>query len=195
MVSGVIVLILAMVASLLTALTIAREWELGTMEQVFATPVSRLEIILGKLIPYTGLGFVQTLLVLTLGSYLFDIPIRGSVVTLFACSTLFLLAMLGTGLTASVLAKSQIVAVNFALMVAYMPVAMLSGFMFPIDNMPWWLQGISRAVPGQYYLTALRGVLLKGNGFALLVKDTVTLAIFAVGLLLLSVWRFRRRLA
>ena len=195
MVSGVIVLILAMVASLLTALTISREWERGTMEQLFATPVSRLEVIAGKLIPYTGLGFVQTLLVLTLGSYLFDIPIRGSLVTLFVCSTLFLLAMLGTGLIASVVAKSQLVAVQFALMVAYMPVAMLSGFMFPIENMPWWLQWISRAVPGRYYLTTLRGVLLKGNGFALLARDATTLGIFAAGFLAVAVWRFRRRLA
>jgi ABC-2 type transport system permease protein len=195
MVSGVIVLILAMVASLLTALTISREWERGTMEQLFATPVSRLEIVAGKLIPYTGLGFVQTLLVLTLGSYLYDIPIRGSLVTLFACSTLFLLAMLGTGLIASVIAKSQLVAVQFALMVAYMPVAMLSGFMFPIENMPWWLQWISRVVPGRYYLTTLRGVLLKGNGLVVLAKDTTTLAVFAASLLAIAVWRFRRRLA
>ena len=195
MVSGVIVLILAMVASLLTALTIAREWERGTMEQLFATPVSRLEIVAGKLIPYTGLGFVQTLLVLTLGSYLFDIPIRGSLVTLFACSTLFLLAMLGTGLIASVVAKSQLVAVQFALMVAYMPVAMLSGFMFPIENMPWWLRGISMAVPGRYYLTTLRGVLLKGNGLDVLARDVLALAVFAAATLAVALWRFRRRLA
>jgi ABC-2 type transport system permease protein len=165
------------------------------MEQLFATPVSRLEVIVGKLVPYTGLGFVQTLLVLTLGSWLFDIPIRGSLVTLFACSTLFLLAMLGTGLIASVVAKSQLVAVQFALMVAYMPVAMLSGFMFPIENMPPWLQAIGAAVPGRYYLTTLRGVLLKGNGFGLLARDTITLGIFAAGFLAVAVWRFRRRLA
>jgi drug efflux transport system permease protein len=105
MVSGVIVLILAMVASLLASLTIAREWERGSMEQLFATPVNRAEILLGKLIPYAGLGLVQTLLVITLGSSMFDVPIRGSLVTLFVSSTLFLLAMLGTGLTASIMAK------------------------------------------------------------------------------------------
>jgi ABC-2 type transport system permease protein len=164
MVSGVIVLILAMVASLLTALTIAREWERGSMEQLFATPVGRSEIIVGKLIPYAGLGFVQTLLVITLGSYMFDVPIRGSLVTLFGCSMLFVLAMLGTGLIASVIAKSQLVAVQFALMVSYMPVAMLSGFMFPIAEHAEVAAGISMAVPGRYYLTTLRGVLLKGNG-------------------------------
>jgi ABC-2 type transport system permease protein len=194
MVSGVIVLILAMVASLLTALTIAREWERGSMEQLFATPVGRVEIIAGKLIPYAGLGFVQTLLVLTLGSYMFDVPIRGSLLTLFGCSTLFLLAMLGTGITASVIAKSQLVAVQFALVLSYMPVAMLSGFMFPIENMPSWLQAISMAVPGRYYVTTLRGVLLKGNGLEVLAHDIIALAIFAAAVLLLAVWRFRRRL-
>ena len=195
MVSGVIVLILAMVASLLTALTISREWERGTMEQLFATPVRRTEVILGKLIPYAGLGLTQTLLVLTLGSYLFDIPIRGSLLSLFGCSALFLLAMLATGLIASVIAKAQLVAVQFALMVAYMPVAMLSGFMFPIANMPWWLQWIARAVPGRYYLTTLRGLLLKGNGLDVLAGDVAVLAMFAVGLLAVAVWRFRRRLS
>ena len=195
MVSGVIVLILAMVASLLTALTIAREWERGSMEQLFATPVGRGEIIIGKLIPYAGLGLVQTLLVMTLGSYMFDVPIRGSLMTLFGCSTLFVLAMLGTGLLTSVIAKSQLVAVQFALMVSYMPVAMLSGFMFPIQNMPGWLQWISMAVPGRYYLTTLRGVLLKGNGLNVLGGDVIALSIFAAGMLVLAVWRFRRRLA
>jgi ABC-2 type transport system permease protein len=195
MVSGVIVLILAMVASLLASLTIAREWERGSMEQLLATPVRRVEIIVGKLVPYAGLGFVQTLLVLTLGSYMFDVPIRGSLVTLFLSSSLFLLAMLGTGLTASIIAKSQLVAVQFAMLVSYMPVAMLSGFMFPIENMPWWLRGISMAVPGRYYLTTLRGVLLKGNGLDVLGRDVVALAVFAVAMLALAVWRFRRRLA
>jgi ABC-2 type transport system permease protein len=195
MVSGVIVLILAMVASLLTALTIAREWERGTMEQLFATPVLRTEIIAGKLIPYAGLGFVQTLLVVTLGSYMFGVPIRGSLVTLFGCSMLFLLAMLGSGLIASVIAKSQLVAVQFALMASYMPVAMISGFMFPVANMPRWLQAISLIVPGRYYLTTLRGVLLKGNGLDVLGRDVLALAGFAAAFLAVAVWRFRRRLA
>jgi ABC-2 type transport system permease protein len=194
MVSGVIVLILAMVASLLTSLTIAREWERGSMEQLFATPVGRAEILVGKLIPYAGLGLVQTLLVVTLGSYLFDVPIRGSLVTLFACSTLFLLAMLGTGLLTSIVTKSQLVAVQFAMVLSYMPVAMLSGFMFPIENMPRWLQGISMAVPGRYYLSSLRGVLLKGNGLDVVGRDMLALAVFAAAMLALSMWRFRRRL-
>jgi ABC-2 type transport system permease protein len=194
MVSGVIVLILAMLAALLTALTIAREWEQGSMEQLFATPVTRVEIVAGKLLPYAGLGLVQTLLVITLGSYLFDVPIRGSLVTLFVSSTLFLVAMLGTGLTVSIMAKSQLVAVQFAMLISYLPVAMLSGFMFPIENMPWWLRALSMAVPGRYYLTTLRGVLLKGNGLEVLARDILALAVFAMATLALALWRFRRRL-
>jgi ABC-2 type transport system permease protein len=195
MVSGVIVLILAMVASLLASLTIAREWERGSMEQLFATPVAQWEIVVGKLLPYAGLGFVQTLLVITLGSYMFGVPIRGSLVTLFASSMLFLLAMLGTGLIASVIAKSQLVAVQFALMISYMPVAMISGFMFPIANMPKWLQMISMVVPGRYYLATLRGVLLKGNGIDVVARDIGALGGFAAVSLAVAVWRFRRRLA
>ena len=126
---------------------------------------------------------------------MFGVPIRGSLVTLFGCSMLFLLAMLGTGLIASVIAKSQLVAVQFALMTSYMPVAMISGFMFPIANMPKWLQAISMVVPGRYYLTTLRGVLLKGNGIDVLARDAITLAGFASALLVIAVWRFRRRLA
>jgi ABC-2 type transport system permease protein len=87
------------------------------------------------------------------------------------------------------------VAVQFAMLVSYMPVAMLSGFMFPIENMPWWLRGISMAVPGRYYLTTLRGVLLKGNGLDVLARDVLALAVFAVATLALALWRFRRRLA
>jgi drug efflux transport system permease protein len=145
--------------------------------------------------PAVELGFVQTLLVITLGSYMFDVPIRGSLVTLFGCSMLFLLAMLGSGLIASVIAKSQLVAVQFALMVSYMPVAMISGFMFPIANMPKWLQAVSMVVPGRYYLTTLRGILLKGNGLAVLASDVMALAVFAAAFVTIAVWRFRRRLA
>jgi ABC-2 type transport system permease protein len=194
MVSGVIVLILSMVASLLTSLTVAREWERGSMEQLFATPVTRGEIIVGKLLPYAGLGLVQTLLVVTLGSIMFDMPIRGSLATLFASSTMFLLAILAFGLIASVAAKNQLVAVQFSLLGSYMPVAMLSGFMFPVDNMPSWLRALSMIVPGRYYLTALRGTLLKGNSVGVLAPQIVALAAFALVAVVLAVSRFKRRL-
>jgi ABC-2 type transport system permease protein len=194
-VPGVVVMILGMVSTLLTALTIAREWERGNMEQLFATPVSRSQIIVGKLIPYAVLGFVQTLLILTLGSYLFDIPIAGSLTLLFGCSMLFILCMLGLGLYASVTTKTQLLAVQFAAMLGYMPAMLLSGFLFPIANMPWWLQGISALFPARYYLTTLRGILLKGNGLDVLAPQVLALIGFAAAVLAFAVGKFRRRIA
>jgi len=194
-VPGVIAVILAMVSSLLTGLTIAREWERGSMEQLFATPVRRSEIILGKLIPYAALGMLQTLLIVTLGSWLFDVPIRGSLLLLFGASALFLCAMLGIGLTVSVITKSQLVSVQVALLVTMLPTTLLSGFMFPISNMPWVLRVIASVLPGRYYITALRGVFLKGNGIGVLAPDLLALAAFSVFVLAVGVVKFQRRLS
>ena len=193
-VPGVIAIILAMVTALLSALAVAREWERGSMEQLFATPVARSEILVGKLLPYAGIGLVQTLLVLTVGSILFDVPIRGSVATLFLCSTLFLLAMLGLGLFISVATKSQVVSVQLALMGSMLPSMLLSGFLFPVENMPWWLRAIARVVPARYYIGALRGVLLKGSDLPTLFPQVLGLAAFAAGILALAVRRFQRTL-
>lgn len=195
LVPGVIALILSMVSSLLAALTVAREWERGSMEQLFATPVGRAEIILGKLIPYAVLGMVQTLLVVALGSLLFDVPIRGSLALLFAGSALFLLAMLGIGLYVSVATQKQLVSVQFTLMISMLPTTLLSGFLFPIANMPWPLRALSAVLPGRYYITALRGVFLKGNGLAQLLPELAALAVFATLAIALAVARFRRRLS
>lgn len=193
-VPGVIVMILGMVSTLLTALTVAREWERGNMEQLFATPVRRSQVVLGKMIPYAVLGFLQTLLILTLGSYLFDVPIAGSLTVLFGSSLLFLSCMLGIGLFVSVTTKSQLVSVQFSAMLGYMPAMLLSGFLFPIANMPLWLQGLSSAFPARYYLSALRGVMLKGNGLRVLGPQVFALLVFATAVLALAVAKFRRRL-
>lgn len=194
-VPGVIAVILAMVSSLLTGLTVAREWERGSMEQLFATPVRRGEIIAGKLVPYGVLGMLQTLLVVTLGSWLFAVPIRGSLLLLFASSALFLLAMLGIGLTVSVITKSQLVAVQVSLLITMLPTTLLSGFMFPIANMPWPLRALSNVLPGRYYITALRGVFLKGNGLAVLAPQLLALCTFSALILGLGVAKFKRRIA
>jgi ABC-2 type transport system permease protein len=194
-VPGVIAVILAMVSSLLTGLTIAREWERGSMEQLFTTPVRRAEIIIGKLVPYAVLGMLQTLLIVTLGSWLFDVAIRGSLLLLFASSALFLLAMLGVGLAVSVLTKSQLVAVQVALLITMLPTTLLSGFMFPIANMPWPLRALSTLLPGRYYITAVRGVFLKANGLEVLAPQLLALAVFSALMLALGVVKFKRRLA
>jgi ABC-2 type transport system permease protein len=193
-VPGVIVMILGMVSTILTALTVAREWERGNMEQLFATPVLRSQVILGKLIPYAALGFVQALLVLTLGSYMFDVPIVGSLVLLFSASLLFLVCSLAIGLLVSVATKSQLLSVQFAALLGFMPAMLLSGFIFPIANMPGWLQLLSMAFPARYYLLTLRGILLKGNGLEVLAPQFFALIAFATIVLTLAVIKFRRRL-
>jgi ABC-2 type transport system permease protein len=193
-VPGVVVMILGLVSTLLTALTIAREWERGNMEQLFATPVRRSEVVLGKLVPYAALGVLQTLLIVTLGSHLFDVPMAGSLTLLFGASLLFLLSTLGVGLLVSVTTKSQLVSVQLAAMLGYMPAMLLSGFLLPIANMPAWLRGLSAAFPARYYLGVLRSVLLKGSGLGALGPQVLALGAFAAAVLALAVARFRRRL-
>ncbi len=194
-VPALIVMILSMVSTLLTALTVAREWERGAMEQLFATPVGRTEIIVGKLLPYVGLGFVQTLLITTLGAYLFDVPIRGSLLLLFSTSLLFLVCMLGVGLLVSVVTKNQMVSVQVAVIGSFLPAMLLSGFIFPIENMPALLQAIASVFPARYYVSVLRGTMLKGSGVSLLWPQILPLALFAFLVLAVAVTRFSRRLA
>lgn len=195
LVPGLTAYVLAIVAVLLTALTVAREWERGSMQQLFATPVSRFEIVAGKLLPYLGLGVVAVLLVLAAGAWVFDVPMRGDPWVLAACSILFILGMLGQGLLISVLTKNQMVATQVATMSSMLPSMLLSGFMFPIENMPRPLQIVSNVVPARYYIDALRGVLLRGNGFAELWPDVLALAIFSTIVLTIATKRFERRLA
>lgn len=195
LVPGLTAYVLALVAVLLTSLSVAREWERGSMEQLFATPVATLEIVVGKLIPYLGMGVVQVLLVLTAGAWLFDVPFRGNLWVLALASLLFLLGMLGQGLLISVISRNQMVATQASTLSSMLPSMLLSGFMFPIANMPAPLQLLSRIVPARYFITVLRGVLLKGNGFAELWHQLVPLALFALVMIAASTARFHRRVA
>ncbi len=195
MVPGLAAYLLAISAVLLTALTISGEWERGSMEQLFAAPVGRLEIVLGKLLPYLVLGMVELQLVLAFGAVAFDVPMRGSPVLVFAIGMAFLVGMLGQGLLISVVAKNQLVATQAGALSALLPSLLLSGMVFPVENMPLPLQLLSRVVPARYLVHALRGLLLKGNGLDVLWPDLVAQAIFAVAILALATARFQRRLA
>lgn len=195
MVPGIAAYLLAIGAVLLTALAIAGEWERGSMEQLFASPVGRLEIVLGKLLPYLVLGMVELELVLAFGAIAFDLPLRGNPALLFALGLAFVVAMLGQGLLISVLAKNQLVATQAGALSALLPSLLLSGMVVPIENMPVALQLLSRAVPARYLVHGLRGVLLKGNGLDVLWPDLVALAAFAVAILALATARFQRRIA
>lgn len=195
LVPGVTAYVLALVAVLLTSLAVAREWERGSMEQLFATPVGRLEIVIGKLLPYLVMGSIQVLLVLTAGAWVFGMPTRGSLWLLAVASTFFMLGMLGQGLLISVITRNQMVATQASTLSSMLPSMLLSGFMFPIANMPWPLQLISTVVPARYFITVLRGVLLKGNGIVELWPQVCALFVFAAVMVAVSTARFKRKLA
>jgi ABC-2 type transport system permease protein len=195
LVPGVSAYVLALVAVLLTALSVAREWERGSMEQLFATPVRRVEIVVGKLLPYLAMGIIQALLVLAAGAWVFGVPARGSLPVLMVASLLFMLGMLGQGLLISVVTRNQMVATQAATLSSMLPSMLLSGFIFPVENMPWILRAISNVVPARYYIQALRGVLLKGNGLAEQWPSLLALAAFAALMVAASTRRFQRKLA
>jgi ABC-2 type transport system permease protein len=195
LVPGLVVVIQAMMSVLLTALTVAREWERGSMEQLFATPVRRLEIVIGKLVPYSGVAMLQLLLVLAAGTWAFDVPIRGSMLLLLALSALFIVAGLGQGLLISVVTKNQMVATQVAAMTSMLPAILLSGFILPIDNMPRPLQVISNVLPARHFMHAVRGILLRDVGAKDLQRDALSLAVFSVVVIAISTARFRRRVA
>ncbi len=194
LVPGLSAYVVAIVAVLLTALTVAREWEQGSMEQLFATPVARLEIVLGKLLPYLVLGSTAVLLVLAAGGWVFDVPFRGDPITLALAALFFLVGMLGQGLLISVLTRNQLVATQAAAMSSMLPSLILSGFVFPIENMPLVLRLLTYAIPARYFIEVLRGVLLRGNGLAVLWPEVLMLLLFASVMVTLSTARFKRRL-
>lgn len=195
MVPGLAAYLLALAAVLLTALTISGEWERGSMEQLFASPVGRLEIVLGKLLPYLGLGLLQLLLVVAVGAVVFDVPLRGSAPLLFVAGFVFLAGMLGQGLLISVVARNQLVATQAGALSSLLPSLLLSGMLVPIENMPRVLQALSAVVPARYFVHALRGIMLKGSGLGVVWIDLVALTLFAVVVITLATLRFRRRLA
>lgn len=193
-VPGLVGMVLAIMAVLLSALTVAREWERGSMEQLFATPVGRLPVVLGKLLPYVALGLLQLLLVLTAGVWLFDVPIRGDFLLLVGSTALFLICVLGQGFLISTITKSQQVATQIGALSAILPSTLLSGFLFPIKNMPPPLQVISQIVPARYLLPILRGVMLQGRGIAELWPNILGLVVLSLAVVTACTLKFRRRL-
>jgi ABC-2 type transport system permease protein len=193
-VPGVVAMVMAVVGAFLTSLTIAREWERGTMEQLIGTPVRKLEIQMGKLIPYFVIGMMDTAICAGAAVWWFGVPFRGSWTVLFACSALFLIVVLSVGYLFSVTAKSQLAASQLALLVTLLPTFLLSGFIFPIDQMPILVQWITRILPARYYVSILRSVFLKGTSVRLLAGDILALGIIATLLIILATRAFQKRL-
>lgn len=193
-VPGLVGIILQLVTLFLTSFAIVRERELGTLEQLFVTPVSRAGLLLGKLVPYALLGFVETLIVLNVMTFGFGVPIRGDVGLLLALSTLFLVCALGLGLLVSTLAKTQLQAIQFAFIIM-LPSVLLSGFMFPRSQMPAPVYALTFAIPVTYFLEILRGLVLRGAGLFDLLPSVTGMTLCTVIILALSLLRFRKQLA
>jgi ABC-2 type transport system permease protein len=191
---GVLALVMSVIGAFLTSLTIAREWERGTMEQLISTPVSAMEIMLGKLAPYFVLGIFDTVIGALMAIYWFQVPFRGSFVTLMVASAMFMIVVLSLGFFISVLAKSQFAASQIALLITFLPAFLLSGFLFSIEQMPVPLQWITRILPARYYVSVLKKIFLKGTPASQLYADLVPLAVFAFVLALLATRSFHKRL-
>lgn len=192
-VPGLVGIILQLVLLFMTSFSIVREREVGTLEQLFVTPVGRAGLMFGKLIPYALMAFGELLIVLTLMVGLFGVPIHGSLLLLILLSTLFIVTVLGLGLLISTLASTQLEAIQFAFLIM-LPSVLLSGFMFPRSEMPLIIYLVSCILPVTYFIEILRGVILRGADFFDLIPHVISLTICCVVILALSITRFRKQL-
>jgi ABC-2 type transport system permease protein len=191
---GIVAMVMTLVGALLSSLTIAREWERGTMEQLVSTPVTPREIMVGKLIPYFLIGLVDAALCAVVGIGWFQVPFRGTVATLFVATALFLTVVLGIGFMISVAIPNQLGASSIAILVTLLPTNLLSGFAFPIDQMPAPIRAVTYLVWPRYYVTILKAVFLKGSGLRALAGPLFALVVYAVVVGTLATRAFRKTL-
>jgi ABC-2 type transport system permease protein len=191
---GLIAVIMMVIAALLTSLTVAREWERGTMEQLISTPVKGYELVLGKLIPYFVIGMVDVLLAVVMGQFLFEVPLRGSVGLVFGMAAIFLAGVLSLGILISIVTKSQLLASQIAMITTLLPAFLLSGYMIPINNMPALVQKITYIVPARYFVALLKDIYLKGVGLEILGNQALLLTVFGVAMVAAAIIRFKKRL-
>jgi ABC-2 type transport system permease protein len=194
MIPGVLALILMIITMSMTSLGIVREKEMGTLEQLIVTPIRRYEFIIGKLLPFAVFGFIDMAIILTLARFWFNVPMRGDLFTLYFLSGLYILTTLGLGLLVSTFSKTQQQAMMTSMFFIMMPFMYLSGFAFPIDNMPIIIQYITYIIPLKYYLIIVRGLFLKGNTIFDLWKEVLILLLFGVTILSISIKRFNKKL-
>jgi ABC-2 type transport system permease protein len=191
---GLIAVIMMVIAALLTSLTVAREWETGTMEQLLSTPVKPHEMILGKLIPYFAIGMIDMVISVVVGKFVFLVPLRGNVALLFVMASMFLAGALSLGMLISIAARNQLLASQVALVTTYLPSFLLSGFVFDIGNMPAVLQVVTRVVPARYFVTLLKGIYMKGVGLEVLAMEALLLAVFATIVIGIANLAFRKKM-
>lgn len=193
-VPGTMALILMLVSALMTSISIAREKELGTMETLLVSPLKPLQIVLGKVTPYLGLSFINAVGILVIGYFVFGLPIRGNIVLLMIECLLYIGVALSLGILISTVARTQQMAMFTSLLALMLPTLLLSGFIFPIENMPAILQWLSVIVPAKYFIIIVKNIMLKGTGILFIWKETLILLLMMVLLILASVKRFKIRL-
>jgi len=193
-VPGLITIILMLVSAMMTSISIAREKELGTMELLLASPMKPMQVIFGKVTPYIGLSIINAAVILLLGYFVFGVPIQGSLLLLSLSCLLFIIAALSLGILISTIAKTQQVALMISLMGLMLPTILLSGFMFPIENMPPILQYISHIIPARWFIVIVKSIMLKGSEFAMIWKESLILLGFTLFFLVVSARKFQIRL-
>ncbi|HVW70508.1 MAG TPA: ABC transporter permease [Steroidobacteraceae bacterium] len=191
---GVVAVILGLIGAQLTSLTISREWERGTMEQLVSTPVTALELMIGKLVPYFVIGLIDATFCLSAAAFWFQVPFRGSLGTLIATTALFTLVVLGIGYIVSVRVRSQLGASQIAVMLTMTPISLLSGYTFPIDQMPAPVQAVTLVVYARYFVTILRAVFLKGSTIGDLAVPIMALVLYAAVIIWIAARGFRKSL-
>lgn len=194
-VPGLLAVILMIIAALLTSLTIAREWEMGTMEQLLSTPVRPAELVLGKMSAYFAVGAIDTLTAVLIGVTLFEIPFRGSLLFLAASCFIFLFGTLCWGILLSALARNQLMAYQFGVITSFLPAFLLSGFIYAIDDMPLPIQLFTYIVPARYFIHILKGIFLKGIGLEILAMEVVFLIAFAALVFLITTRKLKQKVA
>ena len=194
LVPGLTAVILMMLAAILTSLTVAREWERGTMEGLIASPLHAHELMIGKILPYVVIGVVDVVFILLVAVFWFRVPLRGNLSLLMVSSTIFLLGALGIGLFISAATKNQQVAFQLSLLATMLPSLLLSGFFYPIENMPPILRAVTYLIPARYFLVVIRGIFLKGVGLNVLWQELLFLSAFAIFMLVASSAKFKKRL-
>jgi len=194
-VPGLIGVITMIIAALLTSLTIAREWENGTMEQLLSTPVRPIEMALGKLSAHFLLGLADMLIALFVGVVIFGVPLKGSWVLLLFSACVFLYGALAWGLYISAMFRNQLAAYQMGTLTSFLPAFLLSGFIYPLSNMPWIIRVISLIIPARYFIDMTKGIFLKGLGLRYLWFDLLLLIVYAVGISFLAVRKLRQKIA
>ena len=191
---GLVAVIMSIIGVLLTGQVVVREWEKGTMELLISTPVKKGELIIGKLFPYFFLGLVDLLLAVFMGRWVFQVPFRGSMILLLGLSCIYIVVALALGLTISVVARTQLLANQMAMVIGFLPTFLLSGFTFVIANMPTWLQIITYAIAPRYYVRAVKEIFLKGTGLSFLWTETLVLVGMGIAGLWVATRSFRKEL-